>query len=55
MILMTMMTIDDNWCEVVDRLSGVTDILLQEPAIAESGDNCSIIIKIKIHLIAIQD
>lgn len=30
---------DDNWCEVDERPSGVTDTLLQEPEIAENGDN----------------
>ncbi|KAL9956871.1 hypothetical protein ACROYT_G038421 [Oculina patagonica] len=30
---------DDNWCEVVERPSGVTDTLLQEPEITENGDN----------------
>ena len=32
---------DDNWCEVDERPSGVTDTLLQEPEIAENGDNLS--------------
>ena len=30
---------DDNWCEVDERPSGVTDTVLQEPEIAENGDN----------------
>ena len=30
---------DDNCCEVDERPSGVTDTLLQEPEIAENGDN----------------
>lgn len=30
---------DDNWCEVDERPSGVTDTLLQEPEIAENVDN----------------
>ena len=29
---------DDGWCEVDERLSGVTDTLLQEPDITENGD-----------------
>ena len=30
---------DDNWCEVDEHPSGVTDTLLQEPEIAENGDD----------------
>ena len=30
---------DDNWCEVDERHSGVTDTLLQDPEIAGNGDN----------------
>jgi len=29
---------DDGWCVVDERLSGVTDTLLQEPDITENGD-----------------